>query len=139
MQLQNVSGVLPENIVLESEYLEREVIVDFFLPKNVPIPADINLLLINDGQNMKELGLETILNRLYAENAIHPFLCAAIHANEERKMEYGIASQPDYLGRGAKAGLYTSFILQELLPYIKTNMPFLLLKKKHLPVFHWEG
>lgn len=118
MQLQNVTGVLPEQTVLTSEYLEREVTVDFFLPKNVNDPADLNLLLINDGQNMEELGLESILNDLYYKRAIEPLLCACIYANEERKMEYGVAAKPDYLGRGAKAGLYSSFILQELIPHI---------------------
>ena len=36
----------------------------------------------------------------------------------QRKMEYGVAAKPDYLGRGAKAGFYTSFIIKELLPCI---------------------
>lgn len=100
MQLQNVLGVLLENTTLQSEHLEREVTVDFFLPKNVADPAEMNLLLINDGQNMEELGLETILNELYAENAIQPLLCVGLHTGKERKSEYGVASQADYLGRG---------------------------------------
>ena len=79
----------------------------------------MSLLLINDGQNMKELGLASILENLYAEKAITPLLCVAIHAGSQRKMEYGVASQTDYLGRGAKAGFYTSFILRELLPFIR--------------------
>ena len=58
------------------------------------------------------------LERLYAEKAIRPLLCVAIHAGPQRKMEYGVASQPDYLGRGAKAGFYTSFIIRELIPCI---------------------
>lgn len=121
MQLQNVTGVLPQQTVLSSAYLEREVILDFFLPKNVNAPSAISLLLINDGQNMEELGLEAMLNELYSSDTIVPLLCACIHANEERKMEYGVAAQSDYLGRGAKAGLYTSFILKELIPYIQRH------------------
>ena len=139
MQLQNVSGVLAENAILLSEYLKREVTVDFFLPKNVSYPGDISLLLINDGQNMGELGLETILNRLYAENAIQPLLCVAIGAGEERKMEYGVASQPDYLGRGAKAGLYASFILKELIPHIKTSYALSSFKEKAFAGFSLGG
>lgn len=87
----------------------------------------MNLLLINDGQNMEEMGLEAILNRLYAEQAIVPVLCVAIHTGKERKLEYGVASTPDYQSRGINAGAYTSFILDELLPYIS--------KKYTLPVF----
>jgi enterochelin esterase-like enzyme len=139
MQLQNVSGVLTENSILASEYLKREVSVDFFLPKNVPDPSNLNLLLINDGQNMEELGLEMMLNQLYTGNVIEPLLCAAIHAGEERKMEYAIASQPDYLGRGAKAGLHTNFILEELLPYIRSNYVIPSFKEKAFAGFSLGG
>lgn len=139
MQWVNVSGVLPENAVLASEYLEREVIVDFFLPKNVAEPAAMNLLLINDGQNMEELGLESILNDLYAENAIKPLLCVGIHAAKERKREYGVASQADYLGRGDRAGLYTSFVMHELLPYISSSYALPYFKEKAFTGFSLGG
>ena len=43
---------------IRSEFLEREVKVDFYLPQNAADPAEMSLLLINDGQNMEELGLE---------------------------------------------------------------------------------
>jgi esterase/lipase superfamily enzyme len=119
MQLANVSGVHTENATLNSEFLKREISLDFFLPKNVADPAAINLLLINDGQNMEELGLEEMLNGFYAEKLIQPLFCVGIHAGAERKMEYGVASQPDYLGRGSKASAYTSFIREELIPYIQ--------------------
>jgi enterochelin esterase-like enzyme len=32
-----------------------------------------------------------------------------------------VANQPDYLGRGAKARLYTRFVLEELMPFIQDN------------------
>lgn len=118
MQIPNVSGILIENTIIPSEFLQRDVKVDFYLPENVPDPSQMSLLLINDGQNMKELGLRNILEELYAGDQIRPVLCAAIHAGEQRKMEYGMANQADYLGRGSKAGSYTSFILEELLPFI---------------------
>jgi enterochelin esterase-like enzyme len=139
MQRANVSGVLTENAVLRSEFLERDVIVDFFLPKNVSDPSAMNLLLINDGQNMEELGLETILNQLYAGHEILPLLCVAIHTGKERRMEYGVASQPDYLGRGARAGLYTSFILQELMPYIQDQYALPFFKEKAFAGFSLGG
>ncbi|MBL7740025.1 MAG: esterase [Chitinophagaceae bacterium] len=122
MQSVNVSGILVENTVLISEHLQREVKVDFFLPKNVADPSQMSLLLINDGQDMEKLGLESILSRLYQEeDAIHPLLCVAIHCSKDRKREYGVAGHPDYLGRGDKADLYTSFIRRELIPYIKNT------------------
>src|SRR4051812_45793563 len=112
MQLLNVSGILVETVALTSSFLERDVVVDFYLPKNVPEPSSMSLLLINDGQNMEELGLEAILHSLYSEQEIRPVFCAAIYAGTDRKQEYGIAAEPDYLGRGAKAPLYTAFIMQ---------------------------
>jgi enterochelin esterase-like enzyme len=118
MQLTNQSGILIENTIIRSEFLKREVQVDFYLPKEITDLSEVNLLLINDGQNMKELGLKKILEELYSKNSIGPVLCAAIHAGPQRRMEYGTAIQADYLGRGAKAGLYSSFIVQELLLFI---------------------
>jgi enterochelin esterase-like enzyme len=118
MQPTNVSGILVENHMLESERLQREVRFDCYLPRPVADPSGMSLLLINDGQNMEEMGLESILEKLYSSHAIRPILCVAIHANEERRMEYGVAGQPDYLGRGIKAPAYTSFIREELIPFI---------------------
>ena len=119
MQPVNQSGILVESRLLLSVFLGREVKVDFYLPKKVADTKEMSLLLINDGQNMKEVGLTRILESLYAEKAITPLFCAGIHTGSQRKMEYGVASQKDYLGRGANAGFYTSFILRELLPFIR--------------------
>lgn len=122
MQLANVSGILVEKTSVESSFLEREVKVDFYLPRNVIDLSPLSLLLINDGQNMEELGLENILGELYKDEKIEPLICVAIHAGDERKMEYGVASEADSKGRGAKANLYTLFIFEELLPFIRKNI-----------------
>ena len=119
MQPENVSGILVENRSLLSVFLGQEVKLDFYLPKNVADLFEMSLLLINDGQNIKEMGLDRILGNFYAEKALSPLLCVAIHTGAQRKMEYGVASQTDFLGRGAKAGFYTSFVLRELLPFIR--------------------
>ena len=121
MQPVHTANILVENRTLLSVFLEREVKIDFFLPKNIADPSSMSLLLINDGQNMGELGLQDILENLYAEKLITPVFIAAIHAGSQRKMEYGVASQADYLGRGARAGSYTYFILRELLPFIRDS------------------
>ncbi len=115
----NESGILTENEIIKSVYLKREVHVDFFLPRTATDSSSISLLLINDGQDMKKMHFESILDKLYAGQAIEPLLYVAIHAGVERKMEYGTQHQPDFKGRGAKAGLYTSFIFDELLPFIR--------------------
>ncbi|RYY54129.1 MAG: esterase [Chitinophagaceae bacterium] len=121
MQLLTVTEIIVEKTVIPSAFLGRDVLVDFYLPRNVEDPSAMGLLLINDGQNMDELGLEKILSSLYAENRIRPLLCAAIHTSAERKMEYGVASVADYAGRGAKAGMYTAFVLEELMDFIRTT------------------
>jgi enterochelin esterase-like enzyme len=118
MQSAKVSGILVENHEIYSEFLRRKVIVDFFLPTNVADPSSMSLLLINDGQNMEEMTLESILSTLYSNNSIDPLLCVAIHANKDRRREYGVSSEPDYLGRGDRAGAYTSFVLEELIPFV---------------------
>ncbi len=119
MQLANVSGILVENSSIASAFLDRTVKVDFYLPPNVTDPSQMSLLLINDGQDMEKMGFESILGKLYADDAVEPLLCAAIHCGPERKMEYGVAGEPDFKGRGARAGAYTSFIFEELLPFIR--------------------
>jgi enterochelin esterase-like enzyme len=111
MQPVNTSGILVENRSLLSVFLGREVKIDFYLPKNVADPAEMSLLLLNDGQNMKEMGFAAILENLYSKKAISPLLCVAVHTGSQRKMEYGVASQKDYLGRGANAGFLYFFYI----------------------------
>lgn len=139
MQLLNVSGILVESTSILSVFLQREVKLDFYLPVNVADSAEMSLLLINDGQNMKELGLETILKDLYAENAITPVMCVAIHTGTQRKMEYGVAGQPDYQGRGFKADFYTSFIIKELLHFIRKRYAVNTFKEKAFAGFSLGG
>ena len=120
-----LTNIIVEQITLYSTFLKRKVTVDTYLPTNVAEPANMSLLLINDGQDLPNMPFEEILNDLLQQNLIEPILCAGIHCGPERKMEYGVASHPDYKGRGAKAGAYTNFIFKELLPLIhKTyNVP----------------
>lgn len=119
--------ILVEETVLSSAYLDRDVKIDFYLPTQVSHPEKMNLILINDGQDLPKMPFDQLLNNLYNYGDIEPVLCAGIHCGPERKMEYGVANQADYLGRGAKAGDYTKFIFEELLPFIK--------QKYHLPFF----
>jgi enterochelin esterase-like enzyme len=114
-----------ESVVLSSEQLERDVKIDMYLPAGVKYPAEMSLLLINDGQDLPKMPFTELLEELYEQQKIQPVLCVGIHCGAERKMEYGIASQADYLGRGAKAPAYTRFIFDELLPFLRSqyNVP----------------
>jgi enterochelin esterase-like enzyme len=120
MQLANRQGIIKRTIEVESALLQRTVRADCFLPLPESDHSTVDLLLINDGQNMEELGLGEILENLISNKKISPVLCVGIYAGD-RIMEYGTAGELDYLGRGYKAGLYTRFIMEELIPFIKVT------------------
>ena len=110
-----------QNIVRYSTYLERDVLIDIYLP---PVSSDdkhISLLIINDGQDLPKFYFDQMLAELYEQKEIEPVLCVGIHCSAERRMEYGTANELDYKGRGAKARLHQQFVLNELLPYIFEN------------------
>ena len=135
----NASPIRVENTIFPSQFLQRDVKIDFYMAADAVASSQTNLLLINDGQNMAELGLIKILEDLYAEHSIPQMLCVAIHASHERKLEYGTAIQADYLGRGIKAGLYTLFILHEVLPLLKKKFPHTHFKEKGFAGFSLGG
>ncbi|MCH5714992.1 alpha/beta hydrolase [Niabella hibiscisoli] len=110
--------LVTDTLTIASAHLKREVALNLYLPKNVVNPATISLLLINDGQDMAVMEYDKILHDLYLQDAIHPILSVAITAGSERTQEYGVAKKKDYLGRGSKAGAYSKFIINELLPFI---------------------
>ncbi len=122
---------------IDSVFLKRKVKVDFFLPHHTG--GEISLLLINDGQDMKELGLKDILTSLIERKEIAPLFCVGIHCGEDRKNEYGVAGVPDFKGRGAKAALYTKFVFDELLPYIRKNSGISSFKDKSFAGFSLGG
>ena len=118
MQRLKQVSVLVQNIVRHSTYLERDVLIDIYLP---PVRSDsesVSLLIINDGQDLPKFHFDQMLAELYEQKEIEPVLCVGIHCSAERKMEYGTANVLDYKGRGAKARLHQQFVLNELIPYI---------------------
>jgi enterochelin esterase-like enzyme len=135
MHKENVTDIVIEDHVLLSRYLNRQVKVDCYLPVNVAAPQDMGLLLINDGQDLVTMQFENILGKLYEEQAITPLLCVGIHCSEDRKNEYGTAKILDYKGRGAKAGLYTQFVMEELLPFIHKKYAIPSFKEKSFAGF----
>lgn len=124
-----VSHIMKEPMQMYSRHLKRDVNVEIFLPKNVNGITEISLLLINDGQDMPVMHFDRILDKLYSQQAIEPLCCVAIACSNDRMMEYGIAGKKDYMGRGAKAGLYTKFILKELLPLLRKKYSTLKFKE----------
>jgi len=113
--------VVEESLLINSEILNREVTITLLIPGEYNFAEPLNLLLLNDGQEADNLALSKTLQTLYHSNKIKPVVIAAIHAGEERLQEYGVAGNPDYKGRGAKADLYAGFILDELLPQLSLH------------------
>lgn len=119
MQMDKDNYILVENHMVYSAHLDREVVVDFYLPVNVAQPENMSLLLINDGQDLTVMNFKKMLEDLYKSNEITPLLCVGVHCGKDRKNEYATAKILDYKGYGTKAAAYTNFIFKELLPYIK--------------------
>jgi enterochelin esterase-like enzyme len=117
--MQESPGAVPaiSSVELPSRHLERKVRLDFYPPlagaETLPC-----LLLINDGQDLLKMPFTSILSSLRATHPLQPLLCVGIHAGEKRKREYGIAGQPDYLGRGDLAEQHAAFVMEEALPYV---------------------
>lgn len=99
--------------------LQRAVRLDIILPpgyssQSGPYPV----LYLNDGQDLPRLQMQDVMDSLYQKAVIRPVVVVAIHAGD-RIQEYGTAAQADYMKRGSKAGLYTDFVLTELMPHIQ--------------------
>ena len=134
-----VTNILTEQTIIDSEFLEREVLVDTYLPNNISEPGKMSLLLINDGQDLSKMPFDEMLDDLIQTGAIDPLVCIGIHCGPERRMEYGIAAEPDLKGRGTKAALYTKFIFEELLPFIRKKYYVQSFKEKSFAGFSLGG
>lgn len=110
--------IVPVKTVLHSAFLDRNVTVTVLLPPGFSVSKTYPLVLFNDGQDFDALQMAETAARLQSTGEIVPCVIAGIHASEARIHEYGTAHQPDYAGRGGRAGLTTSFVLEELVPYL---------------------
>ncbi|MBK7123442.1 MAG: hypothetical protein IPH68_11905 [Chitinophagaceae bacterium] len=73
-----------------SRHLQRQVKLTII---STPMPDDkteLNLLILNDGQDMEKLGVKEALDSLYKKGLIRPLLIVGVHAGD-REQEYGVA------------------------------------------------
>ncbi|MEJ7829037.1 MAG: alpha/beta hydrolase-fold protein, partial [Segetibacter sp.] len=133
-----LEAIITERQVIYSDFLEREVLFDVYLTANVKL-ENISLLLINDGQDLVKMNFAEILNSLAGLEKMEPIICVGIHCGTDRKMEYGTACQADYKGRGARAGLHTKFIFDELLPELRRVYKITSFKEKSFAGFSLGG
>ncbi|CAN5481067.1 hypothetical protein BH11BAC5_BH11BAC5_54360 [soil metagenome] len=88
---------------------------------STPMPdnkGDMNLLLLNDGQDVDQLRIKAVTDSLYKKKLILPLLIVAIHAGN-RMDDYGIGEHPDFKNNGSKADKYDAFISNELYDFAK--------------------
>jgi enterochelin esterase-like enzyme len=100
--------------------LEREVSIDIYLPPDYRRnkTKQFPILICNDGQDLVQMNMINILKKLYKTRRIPSVIVVGVHANEQRMQEYGTTGILDYKGRGARADIYKSFIINELLAYL---------------------
>lgn len=117
---------------LRSIYLNRKVKVDLYLPADL---SDFRFtLFLNDGQDAEQLRLVKSLTELFSKGGgIIKFAIVAIHANEQRMQEYGVAGNPDFKNRGNRAQKYSDFITKELVPFLQ--LEYGLMRKEQENVF----
>ncbi|MBK8521401.1 MAG: esterase [Chitinophagaceae bacterium] len=132
-------NITVEQHIISSQFLKREVIIDFYYPPKSTNPSNLSLLLVNDGQDLVTMKYEEILAELYEAKSISNLFCVGIHCSKDRKNEYGTAKYLDYKGRGAKAALYTRFILEELMPFIRKTLFIYSFKEKCFAGFSLGG
>ena len=101
-----------------SRHLQRHVKLTII---STPMPDDksqLNLLLLNDGQDIARFRVKEIVDSLYRKKLIQPLLVVGIHTAERMK-EYGVGEYPDYQGNGASADKYDAFVDDELYAFAK--------------------
>jgi len=118
-QVQHIS--VQKNLKIYSKHLNRDLVYDIILPPDFDAQHTHKVLFMNDGQDLQALRMEEVLQNLYQNNDITPFVLVAIHTNENRIKEYGTAAMPDYKNRGNLAGKYTQFIIEEFVPHIRQH------------------
>ena len=104
----------------QSLALDRDVRLDIYLPPDYATQTRhvYPFVLFNDGQDLPRMAFQEILADQFSSKKTPPIIAIGIYTSNERIREYGTARQPDYKGRGDKAGAYTAFIMKELLPHL---------------------
>ena len=139
MHTKKAKLITAETHILPSTLLNRDVTLSIYFPSAHIAPGEMNLLLINDGQDLEIMNFENILSDLYANGEIEPIFCVGISCGIDRKNEYGTAKFLDFKGRGTKAALYQQFIFEELLPFIRSHYTLPSFKEKSFCGFSMGG
>ncbi len=119
-----------------SKFLKRQITVELFVPHDAASQeAQLELLVLNDGQDTKSLNLLSILHNVYAEGQMKPMVIAAIYADTHRLDDYGVAGILDYKKRGKTARQYQLFIVNELIQFVAAKIKISNFKRHHIAGF----
>ena len=105
-----------------TKLLHRNVEVEIMTPPEMDPGKKYPLLLLNDGQDSNAVKVRITVERLVNNKIIPEIVVVGIPA-ADRMQEYGLASRPDYFGRGKMAKAYSDFVTHELLPYLTYKFP----------------
>ena len=75
-------SVKTEQWTISSEYLERDVLIDVYIPRKFNTTAEMGLLLINDGQDLVKMPFDELLDNLISKDEIEPLVCIGIHCGQ---------------------------------------------------------
>lgn len=139
MLLEESSHVRVEQHALPSVFLKRHVLIDCYIPREPAGFAEASILLLNDGQDMEEMGFLPMLEDMLASEKLRSLFCVCIHAGKDRRSEYGTVCRPDYAGRGAKSLAYSRFIMEELLPFLYLHFSIKATTQKGIAGFSLGG
>ena len=139
MHTKKTTLITAETHLLPSTLLKRNVTLSIYFPSVQTAPGEMNLLLINDGQDLDVMNFEKILSHLYMEGELEPIFFVGIGCGIDRKNEYGTAKYLDFKGRGTKSASYQRFIFEELLPFIRSKYTHPSFKEKSFCGFSLGG
>lgn len=116
------SQIISNSDSLFSNHLNRNVKLTLLRPVDRKA-FSWSVLLMFDGQDFHGVQVEKALINFQKSNPSVPLLIVGIEANKDRIYEYGTAGQADYAHRGNKAKSTTSFVMDELVPFLKDQFP----------------
>ncbi len=111
--------ILTKNI--HSEYLDREVVVELYLPPGFETTSkSYPVLFFHDGQDLERMNFTDQLKTAYQKKYLPFHIVAGVVAGD-RMQEYGTGVIEDYAGRGNRSVQHNDFILKELLPLLQRD------------------
>lgn len=105
---------------MDSHFLNRKVELDLCLPRDRAAERPLPLLVLNDGQDHRSVGVVATLHNETRARRIRP-LCAVGVVAGDRMAEYGTAHRADYQNRGHLAEAYSRFVAEELVPHLQSR------------------